>query len=54
MNVIESCPECKSQVFHAEGCLMCPACGWSACSFGLKGEAEEAEKVLEHKGGELR
>lgn len=25
------CPDCGSTVEHSEGCLKCPACGWSKC-----------------------
>lgn len=25
------CPECENELFYAEGCCYCPACGWSAC-----------------------
>lgn len=25
------CPDCGSSIEHAEGCLICPACGWSKC-----------------------
>ena len=41
-----TCPECNSQVFHAEGCVICPVCGWSAC-IGGELKIEEAELVLE-------
>jgi hypothetical protein len=28
----ESCPECSGPwVQHAEGCVLCLSCGWSAC-----------------------
>lgn len=29
---MEFCPECGGQVIFTEGCLFCPACGWSACN----------------------
>ena len=48
-----TCPECNSQVFHAEGCVMCLVCGWSACSFGEELKFEEAEMVLA-KGGDSK
>lgn len=25
------CPDCGSTIEHVEGCLKCPACGWSKC-----------------------
>jgi ribonucleoside-diphosphate reductase alpha chain len=25
------CPDCSSTIEHVEGCLKCPACGWSKC-----------------------
>jgi len=25
------CPECGALLYHQEGCLLCMACGWSAC-----------------------
>ncbi|HNT52972.1 MAG TPA: TSCPD domain-containing protein, partial [Candidatus Syntrophosphaera sp.] len=25
------CPDCGSTIEHLEGCLKCPACGWSKC-----------------------
>lgn len=25
------CPVCKSKLIHAEGCIECEFCGWSAC-----------------------
>jgi len=28
---IALCPDCGSSIEHAEGCLLCPACGWSKC-----------------------
>lgn len=28
---IALCPDCGSSIEHAEGCLICPACGWSKC-----------------------
>ena len=27
-----TCPECGAPVQYSEGCLICPACGYSACS----------------------
>lgn len=29
---MEFCVECGSQLIHAEGCVLCPACGWSMCN----------------------
>jgi len=31
----EFCPEedCGFQVVRAEGCVYCPACGWSECNY---------------------
>lgn len=26
------CPECKTDLVKQEGCVLCPDCGWSACS----------------------
>ena len=26
------CPECSSQIEHAEGCVTCKNCGWAVCS----------------------
>lgn len=26
------CPECKTEIHMAEGCFMCPGCGYSGCS----------------------
>ena len=26
-----ACPDCHTQLTHAEGCVLCPACGWSKC-----------------------
>jgi len=31
MNGHEKCPDCKSQLIAEEGCLKCPACGFSKC-----------------------
>ncbi len=31
MTSIAICPDCGSSVEHVEGCLKCPACGWSKC-----------------------
>jgi len=28
----QPCPDCESALMRSEGCLSCPACGWSACS----------------------
>ncbi|MFA7543789.1 MAG: ribonucleotide-diphosphate reductase subunit alpha, partial [Candidatus Cloacimonadaceae bacterium] len=28
---IALCPDCGSSIEHLEGCLKCPACGWSKC-----------------------
>ena len=28
----ELCPECKQRMQVQEGCMTCPACGWSKCS----------------------
>ena len=25
------CPDCGAPLRHAEGCVMCPFCGWSKC-----------------------
>lgn len=25
------CPECGAKLVPAEGCLLCPFCGWSKC-----------------------
>ncbi len=25
------CPDCGNTIEHTEGCLKCPACGWSKC-----------------------
>jgi len=25
------CPECGTKVVHENGCVTCPACGWSLC-----------------------
>lgn len=27
-----SCPECETKLVKQEGCVLCPECGWSACS----------------------
>lgn len=27
-----ACPECGGPLVHAEGCVLCPVCGYSACS----------------------
>ncbi|HDR06595.1 MAG TPA: TSCPD domain-containing protein, partial [Candidatus Coatesbacteria bacterium] len=27
-----ACPDCHGQLYFAEGCLLCPACGYSKCS----------------------
>lgn len=27
-----ACPDCGGQLYFAEGCLLCPACGYSKCS----------------------
>jgi len=29
--VMQFCPDCGGQLIHAEGCAMCPCCGWNAC-----------------------
>jgi len=29
--MIANCPDCGSSIEHLEGCLKCPACGWSKC-----------------------
>ena len=26
-----TCPMCGSKIHFAEGCMICPACGWSMC-----------------------
>lgn len=31
MSSFSSCPDCGSAIEHVEGCLVCPACGWSKC-----------------------
>ena len=31
MTSIALCPDCGSSIEHVEGCLKCPACGWSKC-----------------------
>ena len=28
---IETCPDCGSSLQFAEGCMNCPACGYSEC-----------------------
>jgi len=28
----ETCPDCKQRMQVQEGCMTCPACGWSKCS----------------------
>lgn len=28
----QKCPECKGDLVYRDGCLSCPACGWSKCS----------------------
>lgn len=25
------CPECGCRLMFQEGCVLCPACGWSKC-----------------------
>ena len=30
--VKSACPDCHGQLYFAEGCLICPACGYSKCS----------------------
>ncbi|TCO68217.1 hypothetical protein [Caldanaerobacter subterraneus] len=25
------CPDCGAKLIPAEGCLLCPFCGWSKC-----------------------
>ncbi len=25
------CPDCGGPLFHGEGCVACPVCGFSAC-----------------------
>jgi hypothetical protein len=27
----QTCPECGGPLIHAEGCVACPICGYSAC-----------------------
>ena len=27
----KECPECKSQIYMENGCMICKSCGWSAC-----------------------
>ncbi len=29
--LVGACPECKSAVEHASGCIVCRCCGWSRC-----------------------
>jgi hypothetical protein len=26
-----ACPDCGGPLVHAEGCVLCPVCGYSAC-----------------------
>jgi ribonucleoside-diphosphate reductase alpha chain len=26
------CPECGNKITHADGCVICPNCGYSKCS----------------------
>jgi len=28
----QACPDCGGPLVHAEGCVTCPVCGYSACS----------------------
>lgn len=28
----QHCPDCGNPLVHAEGCVACPVCGFSACS----------------------
>lgn len=30
-NTKEVCPDCGVAVFHSDGCIQCPECGWSKC-----------------------
>jgi len=30
-NVAGQCPECASLLVYQEGCLICPACGYTKC-----------------------
>ncbi len=30
-SVIAMCPDCGNSIEHLEGCLKCPACGWTKC-----------------------
>lgn len=45
------CPDCGSQVMHVEGCILCPACGFSACDCascnGLEKGAENVQSNIE-------
>lgn len=29
---LETCPECKTKLHHASGCVDCPNCGWGGCT----------------------
>ena len=44
----EFCPEegCGFQVVRAEGCVYCPACGWSERSYGISTITNEKEDDL--------
>ena len=50
----EFCPEegCGFQIVRAEGCVYCPACGWSECdyvqnSFTNKKEEDLVQSIVE-------